>query len=255
MFGGLFGKRKEKESDLIRKDTDPLTRDGYIVTAGKQIPFSVRRYPTSRGLRLIVKEDGRVKVTAPMFVGKKAVDMFLKAHKMWILQQVSYYERLMEINNNKPLDRILYLGKVYPLLLEQGDKAYVEKQSFDILVKTRNQTKDEIRTALKFWYKQQTMRVILDILMKHKLELDINRISIKGQKTCWGSASSKNNINFNWKLGMAPYDVIEYVVLHELSHLKHMNHSKDFWGEVSRLSPNYKAHQNWLKDNKDLLKI
>jgi len=256
MFGGLFGKKKaEPESGLLRKETDPLSRTGYIVTEGKQIPFSVRRYPKSKGIRLIVTEDAKVKVTAPMFVGRQAIDMFLKAHKMWILQQVSYYERLIEINKDKQFERLLYLGRVYPILFEKSEKPFVEKQTFNILVRTPNQSNHEVREALQVWYKNQTMRIILEILMKHNLNLDINRISIRDQKTCWGSASSKNNINFNWKLAMTPYEVIEYVVIHELSHLKHMNHSEDFWKEVSKYCPNYKDQKKWLIDNRDLLKL
>jgi len=83
---------------------------------------------------------------------------------------------------------------------------------------------------------------------------NFNDISVKDQSTKWGSCSSKKNLNFNWRLIFTPYKVIDYVVIHEICHLKEMNHSKDFWNLVLIQSPNYKLHRKWLKDNQDILK-
>ena len=75
------------------------------------------------------------------------------------------------------------------------------------------------------------------------------RITIRNQKTRWGSCSSEKNLNFNWKLILAPPEVLDYVVVHELCHLKEMNHSKAFWDEVGKVMPNYETHKLWLKEN------
>ena len=69
------------------------------------------------------------------------------------------------------------------------------------------------------------------------------------QKTRWGSCSSEKNLNFNWKLILAPPEVLDYVVVHELCHLKEMNHSKAFWEEVGKVMPEYETHKLWLKEN------
>ena len=74
-------------------------------------------------------------------------------------------------------------------------------------------------------------------------------ITIREQKTRWGSCSSEKNLNFNWKLILAPPEVLDYVVVHELCHLKEMNHSKAFWDEVGKVMPNYETHKLWLKEN------
>ena len=81
------------------------------------------------------------------------------------------------------------------------------------------------------------------------MKLAYGRVCIKHQKTRWGSCSGKGNLNFNCLLMLCPLEVIDYVIIHELCHLKHQNHSKDFWNEVEKYMPDYKIHRRWLKDN------
>lgn len=79
------------------------------------------------------------------------------------------------------------------------------------------------------------------------------RITIREQKSRWGSCSSKGNLNFNWKLVLAPPEVLDYVVVHELCHRLQMNHSTAFWNEVERILPDYRERRKWLKENGWLL--
>ena len=79
--------------------------------------------------------------------------------------------------------------------------------------------------------------------------VDYGKITIRNQKTRWGSCSSKGNLNFNVSLMRAPLEVLDYVVVHELCHRIYLNHSKDFWNEVARVIPEYKEHEKWLKTN------
>ena len=83
--------------------------------------------------------------------------------------------------------------------------------------------------------------------------VDYGRISIRHQKTRWGSCSTKGNLNFNCLLMLAPEDVRDYVVVHELCHRKEMNHSNAFWAEVARVVPDYREKERWLKENGPLL--
>lgn len=75
------------------------------------------------------------------------------------------------------------------------------------------------------------------------------KITIRGQYTRWGSCSSSGTLSFNWRLMLAPPRVLDYVVVHELCHLKHMDHSRDFWNAVAKIMPDYKEHRTWLKIN------
>jgi predicted metal-dependent hydrolase len=79
--------------------------------------------------------------------------------------------------------------------------------------------------------------------------VDYNRIAIRHQKTKWGSCSGKKNLNFNCLLLLTPTEVMDSVIVHELCHLKHMHHSKEFYNEVLRVCPDYKKHDRWLKQN------
>lgn len=111
---------------------------------------------------------------------------------------------------------------------------------------------------LKFsqaYYRQKARRVIRERLyhFSQLYGLSYNKLAIRDQKTRWGSCSSKKNLNFSWRLILAPPEVLDYVVVHELCHLKHMDHSKAFWQLVSRHAPDYLKHKRWLKENHYLL--
>lgn len=87
------------------------------------------------------------------------------------------------------------------------------------------------------------------IFFADSMDLAYGRVCIKHQKTRWGSCSGKGNLNFNCLLMLCPLEVIDYVIIHELCHLVHQNHSADFWREVEKYIPDYKLHRKWLKEN------
>ena len=107
------------------------------------------------------------------------------------------------------------------------------------------------------YYKAKAKKVIRERLehFNRHYQFDYNRVFFKNQKTRWGSCSSKRNLNFNWRLILAPLDILDYVVVHELCHLQEMNHSKAFWTLVSEQIPDHKKRRRWLKENHCLLSI
>jgi predicted metal-dependent hydrolase len=118
--------------------------------------------------------------------------------------------------------------------------------------KSIKENKEEyIKAALEGWYRIRAEKIFAEKIRFYaeKLKVYPKRIVIKDQKTKWGSCSSKGNINFNFRVIMAPENIIDYLVVHELCHLVHMNHSSDFWNLVKSILPNYREDEEWLKIN------
>ena len=132
------------------------------------------------------------------------------------------------------------------------NKAWIEKH----LEKRRREEQEaaDIRTLSELELSELAERA--KIVFKEKVEhfapivgVTYGRITIRNQKTRWGSCSSKGNLNFNVALMRAPIEVLDYVVVHELCHRLYLNHSREFWSEVGRVIPDYKSREKWLKEN------
>ena len=101
------------------------------------------------------------------------------------------------------------------------------------------------------WYRQQARTVFTERveLYAQKYGFEYAKIRISSARTRWGSCSSKGTLSFTWRLVMAPLEIVDYVVVHELSHLREHNHSKAFWAQVAAILPDYKSRRKWLKVN------
>ena len=127
-------------------------------------------------------------------------------------------------------------------------------KSFEIFVNENtgeNERKTLIENAFRKWYMRTANEAISERLDYHCkiIGMTYNTMRIKEQKTRWGSCSKKGNLNFNWKLIMSPQWVIDYVIVHEVCHLRYLNHSKEYWKMVELYMPDYKKAQEWLKKN------
>ena len=158
-----------------------------------------------------IKPDGRIIVRAPMRASQKRIESFLEDHKEWIIK---------------------HLIKMRDELTEESE---ADKLSVADIKKLANE-------AMKIIPKRVAYYAPL-------VGVNYGRITIRNQKTRWGSCSSKGNLNFNCLLMLTPPEVLDSVVVHELCHIKYMNHSKNFYDEVLRVFPEYKKWNKWLKDN------
>jgi hypothetical protein len=131
----------------------------------------------------------------------------------------------------------------------------VEIRSGSILVSLVPRDRRSPRRVLEQWYRQQAHELVGAFVAKinEKLRYRVNRIFIRDQKSKWGACSSQRNLSFNWRLVMAPLDVIRYVVIHELCHLEEFNHTRRFWSLVQRECPDYARHREWLRSRGPLL--
>ena len=219
----------------------------------KQIDIQYRNRKT---LEIQIKPDATIRVLAPQKSTMEWIMEVLKSKESWI------EKKRRSILENQPAKlgiedgmKILESGEMVTLRIGQNGGSYpVERSGDTIYVNILWEWKGNeslIRTMLRDFYVSNTRRRV-ESAVKHwsgKLGLEPKCIRIKDQKRRWGSCSSKGNVNFNWRLSMAPDEILEYVVVHELCHFFHMDHSKAFWTVVARHLPDYKEKRKWLKDN------
>lgn len=160
----------------------------------------------------------------------------------------------------------LYLGEECPLRIRLNEGKKRTKVALlpagiyvllgeDIYADSEPVKRKHIKEQLYKWYRNQAGEVIKQRAEYYAFVVGehYGQIRIKDQKSCWGSCSGKRNLNFNWHLILTPMEILDYVVVHELCHLKEMNHSPAFWKEVEKVLPDYKERRKWLRTNEKVL--
>ena len=170
-------------------------------------------YSSRRTTAIHITADGKVQVRAPYKCPRSFIESFLHQKEDWVLRH------LARIGQQKKE----HAAPDHPPL-SADERARYMKIAGDIFLK-------------KTEYYARIMNV------------SYGRITIREQKTRWGSCSSKGNLNFNWRLILAPEEVLNYVVVHELAHRKEMNHSKAFYAIVESVLPDYRQSRKWLREN------
>ena len=199
-----------------------------------------------------------IEVTAPLGTNEFTIDQLLKKEEKWIIKKI---KKLKEVEN---FDGYYYLGQLYYLEIREVKSLYfkleVNNNKFIIYINSgilKDKREAIIKDNLEKFYKEQAIEVLKKRTDHYADILGVapKNIVIKNQKTLWGSCSSKGNINYNYKIVMAPLEILDYIVVHELCHLVYMNHSKDFWHLVESIIPDCKKRRNWLRENGYKLKI
>lgn len=212
---------------------------------------------TSRhSILLKVLPEGETRVYAPAWMHLRDIDNWVSQH---CTEVAAMHERLDEELESSRLShpvtegsRVCVEGKDYVLHLEYGRRVTLRLVEDEcILTLPEPQNEDKVRGALKQSLSKLALGRIRDRLAFYapRLGVQFGRVTIRDQKTRWGSCSSKHNLNFNWKLIMAPHEALDYVVIHELCHLIEFNHSPRFWKLVESQLPEYAVWKKWLRDH------
>lgn len=233
-----------------------------IILNGCLVPYTIRRSNRAKHLRLQVCLDScTLEVVAPGAFNLAGLKVILLEKKEWILKKLEAAQRLAAARQaNQALGHsIFYRGRQYLVeaRVESGSTGKVEVEEDRLLVVVPPGLEGNVAAVLERWLRQMARLLVNQRIrvMNEKFKLPFNRVFIKGQKTRWGSCSQQKNLNFNWRLVMAPLPVLDYIVAHELAHLVEMNHSKKFWDLVELIYPNYKVQKAWLKKNGRLLTL
>lgn len=226
------------------------------------LPFTyrIRRSQRVTNARIVVK-PGQVEIVAPLQIPEHKLHNFVQAKQQWVTQALnrmaaSSSERTGFVPDEyKTGSSMAYQGKLYPLTVLPSKLKRVKIEFIDgyrVHVPESLHAEEHgnlVKEALIRWLKKQTKVVVEQVVVKHapKKQLFPCSITIKTQKSRWGSCGIHNNININWLLIMAPTEVLEYVVVHELCHIRVKNHSSHFWSLVAEHLPDYQNRRRWLK--------
>ena len=177
----------------------------------KEIVFTVKRSRRRRSVALRIEPSGAITVYAPTFVWSPFIDRFVRQQTDWITKKLAFFKERIQ------------RATLVPPLSEQ------------------DRTDSRLKT-------EERLPAVIERLSK-QLDVIPRSVRVANQNKRWGSCSSKGHIRFSWKMAALPDPVFDYIVTHELAHLKQMNHSPRFWAVVSSICPDYKVHRKWLRQN------
>lgn len=179
-----------------------------VLLGDKEVLYTLRKSKRTRCIRLVVHNNGSVIVTTPYGFFREAVaEKFIREKSLWILSKIAYYEQSFKKANTQ------FNGKSYPKHKAEAYQFVTKRIEY-------------LNTFYTFKF---------------------NCITIRNQKTRWGSCSKQGNLNFNFKIAFLPPQLADYIIVHELCHLKELNHSSRFWALVARAFPNYKQIRKELR--------
>ncbi|XQW84357.1 M48 family metallopeptidase [Thalassotalea piscium] len=217
---------------------------------------------TSISLQVIA---GKVVVRAPLSINKSYIETFLSNKSSWIQARLSQQQLDKASQNQLSVGgQIWFAGKLYPLVVTRGEvnQTCFDGKSITLTVKVTKALNTQpslipeipdhlIKKRLESWFKQQAQDYIIPRTncYSQTMALIPKLITIRQYKARWGSCNSLGNIQFNYLLMMAPTWVVDYVIVHELSHLKYLNHSHQFWQVVEQYYPDFRLAKKWLKDH------
>ncbi len=219
-----------------------------------QIEYSIK-YSNRKTLSIIVERDRTVVVRAPLNTSKDLIEKEINKRKFLLFQKINHPQKYNLPREQKEFvsgESLLFLGKYYKLEIVPEEIKGVELDSKFVISKSNQKNAEQLFRA---WYFKQAEEKLIPKVKQHANNLGVhcNKIKVLDLKVRWGSCTPKDNINFNWRLIKAPVYVIDYIIVHELTHLLESNHTPDFWNIVSVQLPHFEKAKEWLKENGNLL--
>ena len=226
------------------------------------MPYRIRRSDRARRARIQVSADG-VEVVVPRRLALKDVKPFVEEKQPWIERtlrrmreaEAEHAPPLLEDGGEVPFLRerlILHVhverGRMRPHVARRGDALHV---------RVAEPGSEALRVALERWYRRQARDEVAPRLdaATARAGTPYTTLQIRGQRTRWASCSSTGAMSFNWRLLLAPPEILDYVVEHEVVHLEIHDHSERFWAELKKRVPDYKDHEGWLKRRGQSLRL
>lgn len=230
-----------------------------------EVTYRLRVSARARRLRLVIRPETGLEVVLPKGVSRAHAEQLIREKADWILRTS---ERLAQVA--VPESRPLTDGQMLPcagaelrlaLALQPGEpRITIIVRDTTLTLRTPTTDQEVLRAALEGWYRRQATRIFAERLRRANAAtpgygFTYGRVAVRDQKSRWGSCSRAGNLNFNWRLLLAPLPVLDYIVIHELCHLKEPNHSPRFWALVALGCPDYRERRRWLRQHGQELRV
>jgi len=221
---------------------------GVVDIQGRPVPVLYRRHPRARRYWLRLRADKTVVVTVPRRGSLEYARQFVASHRGWLEKQW----RILEARRTPPtvlrpgMEALLRGRRV---ALEARERGGLLEIWFDNERVQAGAPAENLRPAVEQHLRALAQRELtaraVELARQHGVPM--RRVTVRNQKSRWGSCSVRGTISLNWRLVQVPETVRDYIILHELTHLRHLNHSARFWAAVEKVCPDYRAAEAWLK--------
>jgi len=224
------------------------------------IEYTVRQQPSKQDVTIAVDWKTGVSVVVPEGTDQERIEATLKRKASWILRKLTEFQEIKQLSTHHEFisgEKFPYLGRQYRLKVKAEENIHdvslvFHNGRFFAVVPTSSAPswrEERLRVAFHDWYiphglvkVQQRMK-----LFAPRLGLVPSKVVVKDQQSRWGSCTKNGTININWKVLMAPMRIVDYVIVHELGHMIHADHSSEFWAAVSSVIPDYGERKEWLR--------
>jgi len=232
-------------------------RQRAISLGDATITYRHRVSRRARRLRFEVRPGNGLEVTTPPGVSVARIEAVMREKTDWITKMLVRYAQPPHSVVETPLQSgalLPFPGGQLRLELDTshpGRRKTAVMEEGALRLYLESSSPDAVRAAIERWYRRHAHHVFAERVAHWNAEFGYNfgRIAIRDQKSRWGSCSRQGNLNFNWRLLLAPLAVLDYIVIHELAHLKEGNHSLRFWALVAEQCPDYREHRAWLRQH------
>lgn len=213
-------------------------------------------FKNRKTMEIAVEPPNIITVIAPNDTDKERILEKVKSKGSWIIKKLYSFKHMNYRRINREFvngESFMYLGRNYSLQIEVDfsvKKPEVKLYRGKFLVKSRDKEEAVIKKAMEEWYRNKSKDIIEERIKYYQRFFNIvpSCIKIREQKKRWGSCTSKNELLFNWRCIMAKSNALDYIVVHEMCHMYHKDHSKEFWGLVASIMPDYEIKKEWLKN-------
>ena len=226
--------------------------EARITLQGREIPYTIRHSTRARHLGLRASAEAGLVLTVPRGTAEEAIQNFLARHARWILRQLDWLHRkAASCPRYWPYGPTFpFAGEAHQVLIQQGPVAAVcRTDSRELRLTLRHPSIEGARRLLTRWLKAQATQVLRERTREvgARMGLAARRIYVRNLKRRWGSCWPGGSLSFSYRLVMAPPRILDYVVVHELAHLREPNHSPRFWALVAQHDPDPGEAKRWLR--------